>query len=141
MYRPLDDTQPPFDVFDLKFLIRVVHIAYDVFRSGVEDLAFPEGDGGEDEEDAPGGAHEDGHDEVPDVEALDVEGISDFGGGKDPTDYRILVRGKISRMRGCFSLPLGKVNAQPRRTVACQLIAPHSRMEGNSQPRISFRLL
>lgn len=51
-----------------------------------EDLALPERQRGEDEQDDPGYAHEDCHNEVPGVESRDVKDITELAEGEDPSD-------------------------------------------------------
>lgn len=58
----------------------------DIFVLRHEDLALPEGERGECEEDDPHRAHGDSHDEVPDEEPFEVENIAKNTDGSDPAN-------------------------------------------------------
>ena len=58
----------------------------DILGLGLEDLALEEGPDGEHEEDEPDRAHEDGHDEVPGEESLQLKGVSEHADGRDPAN-------------------------------------------------------
>ena len=56
----------------------------DLLAAREEDLALDERVRGEREEDEPDGAHEHGHGEVPDVEALQLEDVAEHANRRDP---------------------------------------------------------
>lgn len=62
----------------------VDHVLHDVFVLRIEDLALPERKDGQEEQDGPHGAHDDGHYEVPNEEAAEVEDVSKDANGRDP---------------------------------------------------------
>lgn len=86
MHGAFYNAQPPLYVANLLLLVKAVHIANNVLGCRVEDFALPECDGGEDEENYPGRTYYDRHDQIPDVETLNVEGIPDFADGENPAN-------------------------------------------------------
>lgn len=87
-HRVLNHTEASLEVPNLPLLAQIIHIADDVLGIGVKNLAFPESNGSKAEEDQPGAAHQDRHDEVPYAEAFDVEYITNGSYGKYPTDFQ-----------------------------------------------------
>ena len=61
-------------------------VLHDVLGLRAEDEALPQGEEREREEHGPGDAHDDGHEEVHDEEALDVEDVAEQARGGDPAD-------------------------------------------------------
>ena len=67
-------------------LLVQVRVLDDVLGRGDEDLALAERDDGEDDEHRPCEAHKDCHDNVPNVEEVRVEGVSNLAEGEDPAN-------------------------------------------------------
>ena len=78
-----------------------------------ENLALEERKEGEDEEHEPHCTHEDGHDEVPGEESLQLKGVSEHADGRDPANCESAVNTNPSFGERVGDIPLGKVRAQP----------------------------
>ena len=65
---------------------RAHNIYRNVLRLGHQNFPPPKGHQGEKEQDKPGAAHEGNHDDIPDVEWLEVKDISEKSDGRDEPD-------------------------------------------------------
>jgi hypothetical protein len=92
---PVESTAPPLLIrslgphtllLQLLELLQTHAIDYDVLRFGHQNLSPPKGHQGEEEQDEPCNADEDDHDDMPDVEHLKVEDVSENSDSRNESD-------------------------------------------------------
>lgn len=85
LHPPASMCTPELEVFDVPSQLHVQdRVLRGLLARRDEDLALAECDNGEHDEHRPCQAHQDRHDDVPDVKERRVEGVADLAKGKDP---------------------------------------------------------